>query len=114
MQKCVKEWIRRFNELDEVEVYCCFYKRWMNCNLGECSQTCQEYYKNNDKVEYIYKIEIEYFKTDGKYHYNVLCREKLNPVDTWKVCALGDCDTVQDCFDLADYWVKRFEKHRRV
>lgn len=114
MQKCVNELVRHFKPTtNEVEVYCRFYNRWMNCNLGECSQTCEQYYRGPEsEVEYIYKIELEDFKTDGKYHYNVLCREKLNALDTWKVCACGDYDTIEDCFNSANYWCEIFKGKR--
>lgn len=111
MQKCVNELVRHLKPTtSEEEVYCRFYKRWMNCDLGDCSEKCEQYYKS-ENIEYIYRIEVDCFKTDGKYSWRLLSRDKLDPIAPWQICVLGDNDNIRDAFDLAEYWCKRMEKY---
>lgn len=110
MQKCVNELVRHLKPTtSEEEIYCRYHSKWISCSSNECCEKCEQYYKAED-IEYIYRVEIDFYEVNGKYHYELLCRDKSDTADLWKVCVVGDCDTVQGCFDLANYWCERLKK----
>ena len=51
-------------------------------------------------MDYIYKIEVEYFLRDGKYHWRLKHKKENSPLLTWQVCATGcSSNTAEAWFD---------------
>lgn len=50
---------------------------------------------------YIYKAEVELFKTSGKYIWELLSRPEDNPTEDFSVCATGVSDGLWDAFNSA-------------
>lgn len=54
--------------------------------------------------EYIYKVEIGFFKEDGVYWGNLLCRKKSDCNDKWRISSFCLTSTLEDVFEWAEEW----------
>ena len=106
MKKCGFAVSSHVNEFGEKEVFCKFYSRWMNCDLGHCSEKC-EHFSIGQRIDYIYRIEVDCFTFEGKYTWRIRCREKNNATAKWLICSLGSADSVEQAFEQANKEVKR-------
>lgn len=61
-------------------------------------------------MDYIYKIEVNCFKFDEKYEWNLLCRKKNDCTDEWAICAIGNEDTPEEAFHKAYHWQRQYAK----
>ena len=106
MDKCGYAISTHLNELGEKEVYCRWHARWMNCDLGDCSEKCERF-SIGQKVDYVYRIEVDCFTFEDKYNWRIRCREKDDVTAKWLVCSLGCADTIEIAFEQANKEVKK-------
>ena len=58
-------------------------------------------------MDYIYKIEIEYFLRDGKYHWRLKHKKKNSPLLPWRVCLTGCSDSTANAWFDAMMTIKK-------
>lgn len=61
-------------------------------------------------MNYIYKIEVDCFKFETKYQWNLLCRKGDDATAPWQICAIGEADSPEKSFFKAYAEQQRFEQ----
>lgn len=49
-------------------------------------------------MDYIYKIEVEYFLRDSKYHWKLKHKKKNSSFLSWRVCLTGCNDSIDNAW----------------
>ena len=108
MKKCGFAVSSHVNELGEKEVFCKFYSRWMNCDLGDCSEKCEHYKESIEKdIEYIFQIGLNCFETEKGYHWWINCANKNAESLHWQVCRFGQASSIERAFEEANIELKK-------
>lgn len=61
-------------------------------------------------MDYIYKVEIQLFREDGTYDANLLCRNKSDCNDEWRICSCCTASTLEMIFEWAEEWTKIYKE----
>ena len=72
-----------------------------NCHLSIMLPIGEKKVVNKVRMGYIYKVEVELFKTSGKYIWELLSRPEDRPGEDFSVCATGVSEGLWDAFNSA-------------
>jgi hypothetical protein len=72
-----------------------------NCHLSIMLPIGEKKVVNKVHIGYIYKAEVELFKTSGRYVWKLLYRPEDSDTEDFSVCATGVSDGLWDAFNSA-------------
>lgn len=87
MGKCIYDLKRHFNELNEEEVFCRWYSRWMNCALGDCSANCEQYCENHCYLVRLY---------DKKEFWSIAAGRFISPYMKYPLTVFGSFEEAKE------------------
>lgn len=59
-------------------------------------------------MNYVYKIEVEFFKFDGVYEAYLWCRQKDDADAEWQICSIFEGITPEEAFNKAYRYTKKY------